>query len=64
MADHAELSPTEAADHLAIRELFDACVHRADGRRAERQKDRRRPCLGPREGAQRCSPSTRALLGS
>ena len=38
MADHTELTPSEAADRLAIRELFDAYAHRADRRDAERQK--------------------------
>jgi len=38
MADHAELSPTEAADRLALRELFDAYAHCADSRDAEGQK--------------------------
>ena len=34
----AELSPTEAADRLALRELFDAYAHCADRRDAEGQK--------------------------
>jgi hypothetical protein len=38
MADHASLSPTEAADRLAIPELFDAYAHCADRRGAEAQK--------------------------
>src|SRR3989442_11990792 len=38
MAVHTELSPTEAADRLAIRELFDAYAHCADRRDAEGQK--------------------------
>jgi SnoaL-like protein len=38
MAVHAELSPSEAADRLAIRELFDAYAHCADRRDAEGQK--------------------------
>ncbi len=38
MTDHAELSPTEAADRLALRELFDAYAHCADRRDAEGQK--------------------------
>jgi hypothetical protein len=33
-----ELTPAEAADRLAIRELFDAYAHRADRREAEEQK--------------------------
>ena len=33
-----EITPTEAADHLAIRELFDAYAHCADRRDAEGQK--------------------------
>ena len=37
MAD-AEITPTEAADRLAIRELFDAYAHCADRRDAEGQK--------------------------
>src|SRR6202795_2340135 len=35
MAVHAELSPAEAADRLALRELFDAYAHCADRRDAE-----------------------------
>jgi hypothetical protein len=35
MAVHTELTPSEGADRLAIRELFDACAHRSD-RCAER----------------------------
>jgi hypothetical protein len=38
MAIHAEISPSEAADRLAIRELFDAYAHCADRRDAEGQK--------------------------
>ena len=38
MAVHAELTPAEAADRLAIRELFDAYAHCADRRDAEGQK--------------------------
>src|ERR1700733_3107073 len=38
MAVHNSLSPTEAADRLAIRELFDAYAHCADRRDAEGQK--------------------------
>src|SRR6266571_1460629 len=38
MAVHTELSPTEAADRLALRELFDAYAHCADRRDAEAQK--------------------------
>jgi hypothetical protein len=38
MAVHAELSPTEAADRLALRELFDEYAHCADRRDAEGQK--------------------------
>src|SRR5882724_10037184 len=38
MAVHAELTPTEAADRLALRELFDAYAHCADRRDAEGQK--------------------------
>src|SRR4051795_13304081 len=38
MTVHTELSPTEAADRLAIRELFDAYAHCADRRDAEGQK--------------------------
>jgi hypothetical protein len=34
----AELTPTEAADRLAIREVFDAYAHCADRRDAEGQK--------------------------
>ena len=33
-----EITPTEAADRLAIRELFDAYAHCADRRDAEGQK--------------------------
>jgi hypothetical protein len=38
MSIHTELSPAEAADRLAIRELFDAYAHCADARDAEGQK--------------------------
>jgi hypothetical protein len=38
MAVHSELSPTEAADRLSLRELFDAYAHCADRRDAEGQK--------------------------
>jgi len=38
MAVHAELSPAQAADRLALRELFDAYAHCADRRDAEGQK--------------------------
>jgi SnoaL-like domain len=38
MAIHIEMSPAEAADRLAIRELFDAYAHCADRRDAEGQK--------------------------
>jgi uncharacterized protein YneR len=38
MAVHAEITPSEAADRLAIRELFDAYAHCADRRDAEGQK--------------------------
>jgi hypothetical protein len=38
MAVHTELSPSEAADRLALRELFDAYAHCADRRDAEGQK--------------------------
>jgi hypothetical protein len=38
MASHTPLSPEEAADRLAIRELFDAYAHCADTRDAEGQK--------------------------
>ena len=38
MAVHLEISTTEAADRLAIRELFDAYAHCADRRDAEAQK--------------------------
>jgi SnoaL-like domain len=38
MAVHTELTPTEAADRLALRELFDAYAHCADRRDAEVQK--------------------------
>jgi SnoaL-like domain len=38
MAIHTDLSPTEAADRLALRELFDAYAHCADRRDAEGQK--------------------------
>jgi len=37
MAVHTELPPTEAADRLALRELFDAYAHCADRRDAEGQ---------------------------
>jgi hypothetical protein len=38
VASHPTLSPQEAADRLAIRELFDAYAHCADTRDAEGQK--------------------------
>ena len=38
MAAHTEISPSEAADRLAIRELFAAYAHCADRRDAEGQK--------------------------
>jgi hypothetical protein len=38
MAVHSELTPAEAADRLAIRELFDAYAHCADRRDADAQK--------------------------
>jgi len=38
MAVHTELTQAEAADRLAIRELFDAYAHCADRRDAEGQK--------------------------
>lgn len=38
MAVRTELTPAEAADRLAIRELFDAYAHCADRRDAEGQK--------------------------
>jgi hypothetical protein len=38
MASHSALSPQEAADRFAIRELFDAYAHCADLRDAEGQK--------------------------
>ena len=38
MAVHAELTPEEAADRFALRELFDAYAHCADRRNAEGQK--------------------------
>jgi hypothetical protein len=38
MAMHTEITPTEAADRLALRELFDAYAHCADRRDAAGQK--------------------------
>src|SRR5438105_6265288 len=38
VAVHSELTPTEAADRLALRELFDAYAHCADRRDTEGQK--------------------------
>lgn len=38
MSSHVALSPQDAADRLAIRELFDAYAHCADTRDAEGQK--------------------------
>jgi hypothetical protein len=38
MAVHTDISPTEAADRLALRELFDAYAHCADRRDTEGQK--------------------------
>ena len=37
MTVHTELTPAEAADRLALRELFDAYAHCADRRDAEGQ---------------------------
>jgi hypothetical protein len=37
LAVHSEITPTEAADRLALRELFDAYAHCADRRDAEGQ---------------------------
>ena len=38
MTAHADLTPSEAADRLALRELFDAYAHCADRRDADGQK--------------------------
>ena len=38
MSDHTTISPTEAADRLAIRELIEAYAHCADRRDAEGQR--------------------------
>ena len=38
MTTHSSISPEEAADRLAIRELYDAYAHCADARDAEGQK--------------------------
>ena len=38
MAAHTEVTPAEAADRLALRELFDAYAHCADRRDAEGQR--------------------------
>ena len=38
MATHAAISPAEAADRLAIRELFDAYAHCADRRDGQGQE--------------------------
>src|SRR3979411_724057 len=38
MAVHPDLTPAEAADRFALRELFDAYAHCADRRDAEGQK--------------------------
>src|SRR5713101_4476904 len=38
MAAHTQITPTEAADRLALRELFDQYAHCADRRDAEGQK--------------------------
>src|SRR5262245_52622738 len=38
MTVHSELTPIEAADRIALRELFDAYAHCADRRDAEGQK--------------------------
>jgi hypothetical protein len=37
MSEHVSISPTEAADRLAIRELIEAYAHCADRREAQRQ---------------------------
>src|SRR3954463_8865450 len=39
MAVHREITPSEAADRLSIRELFDSYAHCADRRDAEGQKE-------------------------
>src|SRR3954471_4466878 len=38
MSIHTQITPSEAADRLALRELFDAYAHCADRRDAEGQK--------------------------
>jgi hypothetical protein len=53
MAFHAEMTPSEAADRLAIRELFDAYAHCADRRGAEGQK-----ALFATRSPTTCSPRT------
>ena len=65
MAIHTELSPAEAADRLAIRELFDAYAHCADTRDAEGQKalftaDTRFAVYLGGEGTNRATSSTGA----
>ncbi len=40
MTVRTELTPAEAADRLALRELFDAYAHCADGRDAVREYSR------------------------
>jgi hypothetical protein len=50
MAVHDELSPAEAADRLAIRELFDAYAHCAD-----RPTPRARRRSSPLTPASRCT---------
>jgi hypothetical protein len=62
MAVHAELTPAEAADRLALRELFDAYAHCADRRDAEGQKalftdDTASPCTWTAKAASRATSS-------
>jgi hypothetical protein len=47
MTFHSELTPSEAADRLAIRELFDAYAHCADRRDAEGSPTTSSPKKGP-----------------
>jgi hypothetical protein len=45
MAVHVAMDPAEAADRLAIRELFDAYAHCADRRDADEQAGGTSPAM-------------------
>jgi SnoaL-like domain len=70
MAVHTEISPAQAADRLAIRELVDAYAHCADRRDGEGQKalfttGTRFAAYGARPGRRpRKMPTARRLTGT